>query len=374
MDKTEFVMGLEDIVAGTSNICFIDGKEGRLIYSGYNVNDLIDNNASFEEVVYILHHHELPSVEELEAFKETLFQEYSLPDEFVGLLKKVVKNSTPMVALRSGISLLQNYDVDNEAESYESKHKSALRLVAKVSALVAAIGRIRGGKEVLNPKENLSYASNFMYMLQGKEPDELEERVMNIALILHADHEFNASTFAARVTTATESDMYSAITSAVGTLKGPLHGGANEAVMRLLLGIGDINNVEGKVDDMLCKKIKISGFGHRVYKTMDPRAIHLKKLSKDLGEKYGNPKWYEITEKLEEVVFRAKGLYPNVDLYSASTYYVMGIELDLFTPIFAVSRMSGWTAHVLEQYQNNRIIRPTSIYTGPTNCNYVPVK
>jgi citrate synthase len=310
MEKTEIVMGLEDIVAGASDICFIDGKEGRLIYSGYNVNDLIDNNASFEEVVYILHHHEPPTVEELEAFKKTLFEEYSLPDELV----------------------------------------------------------------VMKPKKDLSYASNLMYMLQGKEPDELEERAMNVALILHADHEFNASTFAARVTTATESDIYSAITSAVGTLKGPLHGGANEAVMRLLLEIGNINNIEEKVHDMLSKKVKISGFGHRVYKTMDPRAIHLKKFSKELSEKYGSSKWYEMTEKLEEVVFKAKGLYPNVDLYSASTYYVMGIELDLFTPIFAVSRMSGWTAHVLEQYQNNRIIRPTSIYTGSTNRSYVPIK
>jgi citrate synthase len=374
MEKTEFVAGLENIIAGESDICFIDGKEGRLVYSGYNVDDLINNNASFEEVVYLLHHAQLPTVEQLGILKQSLFEEYSLPNELIEILKGITKNSSPMVALRSGISLLQSYDLEGEEASFENEQKKALRLVAKVSALVAAIGRIREDQEVLKPKENLSFAANFMYMLQGKEPDKLEERIMNVALILHADHEFNASTFAARVTTATESDIYSAITSAVGTLKGPLHGGANEAVMRLLLEIGDLNEVEKIIQEKLSNKIKISGFGHRVYKTMDPRAVHLKQLSKELGEKYQNSKWYEMTERVEEVVFAAKGLYPNVDLYSASTYFIMGIALDLFTPIFAVSRIAGWTAHVLEQHQDNRIIRPTSIYTGATHCNYEPLE
>jgi citrate synthase len=373
MAEKEFVAGLEDVIAGESSICFIDGKEGRLVYAGYNIDDLIANNASFEEVIYLLHHNELPTVDQLNAFKRTIFEESRISDELVDMMKKTATKAVPMAALRSGVSLLQNYDPEPEETSYESQKRKALRLVAKLPTLVAAIGRIREGKEVIQPKENLSYAANFMYMLQGKEPGELEERTMNIALILHADHEFNASTFAARVTAATESDIYSAITSAVGALKGPLHGGANEAVMRLLLEIGELNKVEEVIEDKLVNKVKISGFGHRVYKTMDPRAKHLKRLSQELGEKYGNTKWYDMTNKLQEVVTSKKGLYPNVDLYSASTYYVMGIDLELFTPIFAVSRISGWTAHVLEQYRNNRIIRPASIYRGATHRDYVPI-
>ncbi|MDQ0338098.1 citrate synthase [Caldalkalibacillus uzonensis] len=372
MSKTNFAAGLEDVIAGTSGICFIDGKEGKLIYSGYSVEDLVKHDASFEEVVYLLHHQQLPTLEQLNAFKQALVEELSLSNNMIELMRSFVPHVSPMVALRSAVSLLQTEDRPVREMDQEDLRSIALRLVAKMPSLVAAIHRIREGQDVLQPDKKLSLAANFLYMLSGQVPEPLEEKTMNIALILHADHEFNASTFAARVTAATESDLYSAVTSAIGTLKGPLHGGANEAVMKLLFEIGDVDNVEAVIQRKLENKVKISGFGHRVYKTMDPRASILKRMSKEIGEKKGNTKWYELTEAVERVVFEKKGLYPNVDLYSASTYYVLGIKMDLFTPIFAVSRIGGWTAHILEQYANNRLIRPLSVYTGHQRREYVP--
>ena len=366
------VTGLEDVVAGTSSICFIDGKEGRLIYRGYNVDDLVQHGASFEEVIYLLYHDQLPSDDQLQAFKQDLFARSFLSTEMINILKQFVPRQSPMAALRSAVSLLQN-ETSGGQVGVEQEQQNGLTLVAQIPTLVAAIGRLSAEEDVLPPQEHLSLAANFLYMLQGQEPDALHEETMNVALILHADHEFNASTFAARVTAATKSDIYSAITSAVGTLKGPLHGGANEAVMRLLLEIGDVEQVERVIQDKLARKQKISGFGHRVYKTMDPRAVHLKKLSRRLAEQSGDTKWFDMTEEIEKVVFREKGLYPNVDLYSASTYHMMGIDLALFTPIFAVSRMAGWTAHVLEQYANNRLIRPASVYTGEFDRQYIPM-
>jgi citrate synthase len=374
MGQKDFVAGLEDVIAGTSDICFIDGKEGRLVYSGYNVDDLVNNDASFEEVIYLLHNNRLPNQAELNEFKQKLYQKSFISNEIIDIMKKITANVPPMVALRTCFSLLQGRDLQVNEENYEDIKEEALNLVAKTPTLVAAIDRIHNNQEILQPKENLSLAANFLYMLQGEEPDHLKEKAMNVALILHADHEFNASTFSARVTAATQSDLYSAIVSAVGTLKGPLHGGANEEVMRLLIEIDEPEQVEKVVTEKLDNKVKISGFGHRVYKTMDPRALHLKELSKELGDKYKNTKWYKMTEKLEQVVYNSKKLYPNVDLYSASAYYVMGINIESFTPVFAVSRIAGWTAHVLEQYRNNRLIRPGSVYTGATNLSYTALE
>ncbi len=363
--------GLEDIVAATSKICFIDGKRGKLIYCGYDIHDLV--NATFEEVAWLLYHGALPNSRELEEFKIDLAAKRRLPKEVLEFLKTVPSNVTPMEALRTAISEMGLYDPDAavDATDLEASRRKAMRLLAQTATIVAADDRIRHGKEPISPRPDLSHAANFLYMLTGEEPDPEIARIFDICLILHADHELNASTFSARVTAATLSDIHSAVTSAVGTLKGPLHGGANEQVMRMLLKIGDADHVEEWIKNALANKVKIMGFGHRVYKTMDPRAVHLKKFSKLMCERVGEPKWYEMSEKIETEVLKQKGLYPNVDFYSASTYYCMRIPIDLFTPIFAISRVAGWTAHVLEQYSNNRLIRPMADYTGPVDLKFV---
>jgi citrate synthase len=271
------------------------------------------------------------------------------------------------------VSLAGLYDEDAGDDSLEANERKAIRLVAQVPTIVTSFERIRKGQSPIEPDASLSSAASFFYLLNGDKPSEFVEKAFNIALILHADHELNASTFSARVTAATLSDMYSAITSAVGTLKGPLHGGANEQVMRMLLEIGDISKAEDYVLEALRNKRKIMGFGHRVYRTEDPRATHLRKLSKEAGERAGDTKWFEMSQVIERVVKEQKGLYPNVDFYSASMYYSMGLPVHLYTPIFACSRVSGWTAHVLEQYRNNRLIRPRAEYTGPTHREFVPL-
>ena len=365
--------GLEDIVAATSSICFIDGVQGRLIYCGYDIHDLV--NATFEEIAYLLYFGRLPNVRELEEFKVDLAAKRRLPKEVLEFLKTVPSNVTPMEALRTAVSELGLYDPDAQlpATDLESDRRKAMRLLAQTATIVAADDRIRHGKEPVSPRADLSHAANFLYMLTGEEPDIEIARIFDICLILHADHELNASTFSARVTAATLSDIHSAVTSAVGTLKGPLHGGANEQVMRMLLKIGDVDHVEEWIKDALARKEKVMGFGHRVYKTMDPRAVHLKKFSQMLCERVGEPKWYLMSEKIEAEVLKQKGLYPNVDFYSASAYYCMRLPIDLFTPIFAVSRVAGWTAHVLEQYANNRLIRPTADYTGPVDVVFKPL-
>ncbi|HEY8488139.1 MAG TPA: citrate synthase [Thermaerobacter sp.] len=364
--------GLEDVVAGTSEICFIDGKEGRLVYRGYDVRDLAEH-ASFEEVVYLLWHGDLPNRAQLDAFVQQLRAAQTLPGQVLDLIQRIPPATHPMAALRTAVSYLGTLDPDQEDQSPEANLRRATRLVAQFPTLVAAIERVRQGKEPVAPRRDLPLAANFLYMLRGEEPSPLHAEVMNVALVLHADHELNASTFAARVVAATLSDMYSAITAAIGALKGPLHGGANEQVMRTLLAIGSPDKAEAWVKEALAAKKRIMGFGHRVYKTEDPRATILRRLSRKVAEAAGDTRWFEISQAVEKVVTAEKGLYPNVDFYSASTYYVMGIPFELYTPIFAVSRISGWTAHVLEQFANNRLIRPRAEYTGPTHREWVPL-
>ncbi len=371
MAETAFKAGLEDVVAGTSDICFIDGKEGRLVYRGYNVNDLWDHS-SFEEIAYLLWNAKLPTAAELDALRRDLAQHRELPTPVMELLRSLPRDTHPMDVLRTAVSLLGVYDrKEAAAMTAEANRGIAARLTARIPTIIAAFERLRTGREPVAPDAALTAAENFLYMLHGEKPKALHARVLNVALILHADHELNASTFAARVTAATLTDMYSAITSAIGTLKGPLHGGANEQVMLMLQTIGSEDNVEPWVKDALAHKQKIMGFGHRVYKTMDPRAAILRDLSKEVGEDAGELKWYNMLQRVEKVVTEGKPLYPNVDFFSGSVYYQMGIPTDQFTPVFAMSRIAGWTAHVLEQYANNRIIRPRAEYTGPTHLDYV---
>ncbi|HEY3458367.1 MAG TPA: citrate synthase [Bryobacteraceae bacterium] len=355
--------GLEGVVATSSKICYIDGDQGVLSYAGYNIHTLADH-ASFEEVIYLLWHGKLPVSDELRKLKASLTAERDLPAEITAFLKNVPKSASAMDVLRTAISMLSLYDPQAGDMSPEANTQKAARLMARVATIVTSFDRLRNGKEVIPGDPALSHAANFLYTLTGKKPDDVMERVFDVALILHADHELNASTFAARVTAATLSDIYSAVTSAIGALKGPLHGGANEAVIQMLLKTSSSEDAVAKVKSNLDNKIKIPGFGHRVYHTADPRAIHLKKMSEELAKRTGHGDLYEKSTRVEKTVKELKDLNANVDFYSASTYYSLGIPVDLFTPIFAVSRMSGWTAHILEQYRNNRLIRPRADYTG----------
>lgn len=366
--------GLEGVVATSSQICFIDGDRGILSYFGYNVNTLAEN-ATFEEVIYLLWNGKLPNKSELDTLKQALKAERELPREVTSFLAGVPKGSLPMDVLRTAVSMLSLYDPEAADNSQEANKRKAVRLMARVSTIVTSFNRVRNGKEVVAADPDLGYAANFLYTLAGKKPDDLMERVFDVALILHADHELNASTFAGRVTAATLSDIYSAVTSAIGALKGPLHGGANEAVIQMLLSTKSPDDAVAKVKSDLNNKIKIPGFGHRVYHVLDPRAIHLKKMSAELGKRTGHTDLYEKSARVEKTVHDLKNLNANVDFYSASTYYSLGIPVDLFTPIFAVSRMSGWTAHILEQYRNNRLIRPRAEYTGaPNGQPWIPIE
>lgn len=363
--------GLEDVVVSTSSISSI--IDDVLTYQGYGIDDLTDNAECFEEVVYLLWHGRLPKRAELEAFKAELVKGAELPKEVLDLLRSVPKDSNPMDVLRTAVSLLGIYDADNAKNTPEANLAKATRLQGQIPALVAAFERIRSGKDPVAAKPGLTLAANFLYMMKGEEPNATFTKGFDKALILHADHEFNASTFCARQTASTLSDMHSAITSAIGTLKGPLHGGANTAVMQMLAEVGTAENAEPWIKDALTNKKKIMGFGHRVYENGDPRAKHLREMSRQLAEVTGEPKWYQMSIKIDEVVKAEKGLLTNVDFYSASTYHYMGIPGDQFTPIFAVSRLSGWAAHVMEQLANNRLIRPRAEYIGPVNQKYVAV-
>ncbi|HEY1217283.1 MAG TPA: citrate synthase [Bryobacteraceae bacterium] len=366
--------GLEGVVATTSKICFIDGDAGVLSYFGYNIHTLAEN-ATFEEVIYLLWHGKLPNKSELAQLKAALVAERELPNEVTAFLKNAPEGSAPMEVLRTAVSMLSLYDPLARDSSPEANAKKAVKLMARVATIVTSFDRLRKGSPVVPGDPGLGYAANFLFTLNGKKPDDVMERVFDIALILHADHELNASTFAARVTAATLSDIYSAVVSAIGALKGPLHGGANEDVIRMLLSTRSAEDAVQKVTSDLNNKIKVSGFGHRVYRTVDPRAIHLKKLSEELGRRTGHTDLYEKSSRVEQTVHDLKKLNANVDFYSASTYYSLGIPVDLFTPIFAVSRMSGWTAHVLEQYSNNRLIRPRADYTGaPDGQKWTPLE
>ena len=367
--------GLEGVVATTSSICYIDGERGVLAYRGIDIHELADNS-TFEETCYLLWFGRLPTRNELRDLRDRLAEERKLDASIIHRLHLAPKHALPMDVLRTIVSALSFYDPEEKSNDREANSHKAIRLTAQIAMLVAAYDRIRKGKEVVQPDRSLSHAANFLYMLNGERPSQTAERALDIALILHADHELNASTFAARVTAATLSDMHSAITSAIGALKGPLHGGANEAVFQILQAIdkSKAQPVE-YVKGMIAQKKKIPGFGHRVYHTEDPRATHLRKMSRDLGQSSGEPKWFEISRQIEEFVKADKKLNANVDFYSASTYTTMGIDVDLFTPIFAISRISGWTAHVIEQLDDNRLIRPRADYIGPSYPQpYVPIQ
>jgi 2-methylcitrate synthase len=367
--------GLEGVVATTSGICYIDGNAGVLAYRGIDIHELADN-ATFEETCYLLWFGRLPKAAELKELHQRLASERSLDPAIISLLRNAPKQAQPMDVLRTAVSALSFYDADDKKGEHEANVRKAIRLTSQIAMLVAAYDRIRKGKDVVGADRTLSHSANFLLQLNGQKPSKTAERALDIALILHADHELNASTFAARVTAATLSDMHSSVTSAIGALKGPLHGGANEAVFRLLeevdrTGADPVEHVR----KMLAAKKKISGFGHRVYHTEDPRATHLRKMSKDLGSSSGEAKWYEMSHRIEEFVKAEKKLNANVDFYSASTYHVLGIDVDLFTPIFAVSRISGWTAHIIEQLDDNRLIRPRADYIGPEYPqHWIPVE
>ncbi|MDT8859419.1 citrate synthase [Alkalihalobacillus sp. MEB130] len=364
--------GLEGIVATQSSVSSI--IESVLTYQGYDIDDLADN-ASFEEVIYLLWNGSLPKADELSQFTLELASHAEIPKEIIDQMKAYpIDKVHPMAALRTAISSLALFDEDADVMDEDANRLKAIKIQAQIPTIVTAFSRLREGLEPVAPRKDLGFAANFLYMLTGNEPDEIAINAFNKALVLHADHELNASTFTARVCVATLSDVYSGITAAIGALKGPLHGGANEAVMKMLLEIESVDNVEPYIRKALDNKEKIMGFGHRVYKDGDPRAKHLREMSKRLTEITGETKWYEMSKQINDMVTGEKGLLPNVDFYSASVYHSLGIKHDLFTPIFAVSRASGWLAHILEQYSNNRLIRPRAEYIGPNKQSYIPIE
>ncbi|MCC7243430.1 MAG: citrate synthase [Acidobacteria bacterium] len=368
--------GLEDIVATTSRICFLDGDRGVLAYCGYDIHDLA-SRATFEETCFLLWHGRLPTRAELGDLQSQLASARGLPESVLRLMK-MLPPSDGMDALRTLASALGHYDPDARDHSPAASYRKAVRLTGQIASLVATWGRMQQGGGPIAPDPAMGHAASFLYMLTGTRPQPAAVRAMDVALTLHADHELNASTFAARVAAATLTDIHSAIVAGIGTLKGPLHGGANADVMKMLIEIGQdapAERIDAFIKGKFARKEKISGFGHRVYRTEDPRATHLREMSKQLGREAGNLRWFEMSERIEALVRAEKKLYPNVDFYSASMYCTMGIAIDLYTPIFAVSRISGWTAHVLEQFANNRLIRPRAEYTGPVYPqSWVPVE
>lgn len=367
-----FKAGLEGVVAAQTKICHIDGTKGELIYSGYTIGDLAQN-ATFEEVIYLLWHQRLPTRIELEWLTAELEENSDIPREIMDILQKMAPRLSAMGMLRTFVSMHAHFDPEAGDRSMSANENKALRIVAKIPTLVAAFDRFRKGNQLIPPKGGQNFATRFLYQLTGKDPLPEAVRAMDVALVLHAEHDLNASTFAARVVAGTLSDIYSAVTAAVAALKGSLHGGANEEVIKMLRQIGDVSHVREFIEKELAEKRKIFGFGHRVYKTADPRAKHLKKMSETFSRAAGKMKWYEMSVEIEKVMKELKGLDPNVDFYSASLYQTMGIPVDLFTAIFAIARAAGWTAHILEQYRNNRLIRPISEYIGATGLKYAPI-
>jgi citrate synthase len=373
IDATPAEKGLEGIIAAKTSISYIDGQNGRLFYQGIEINELAEHSA-FEETVYLLWHGHLPTREQLDTLDRELKSQRGVPNELIEILRLLPKHATPMEVLRTAVSAMSAFEPNSDDTSHDALVRYASCLTSVTPTIIAAWQRIRQDKEVIQPREDLSHAANFLYMLNGEAPNETAARVLDVALILHADHGLNASTFAARVTASTLSDMYSSITSAIGALKGPLHGGANEQVMRMLHEIQTPDRVGAWLDNALGQKKKIMGFGHRVYRADDPRALILRKIAKDVGEANNVPQWYSMSEQIEQRMGEVKPDLPiNVDFYSASTYHALGIPTDMFTPIFAISRVAGWTAHVIEQVANNRIMRPESLYTGPMDVKYVPI-
>lgn len=370
--STAAAAGLRGVVAAQSKIGDVNGEQGILIYQGYNIHDLAENS-TFEEVVYLLWNARLPKKEELEDLKRQFQENYEVNPAIIEMMKTFPKDANPMDVLRTAVSALDFYDKEGHGTDRENATKAAIKLTAQMPTIVAAWDRIRNGKDVVAPDKSLGIAENFLYMLRGEKPSQDEARMFDICLILHADHELNASTFTTRVVSGTLADVYGAVTAGIAALAGPLHGGANTKVMESLLEIGSIENVEPWLDKKLENKEKIMGIGHAVYKTEDPRATWLRKFSRQMGEKKGETKWFEMSQRLEKLMHEKKGMYPNVDFYSASTYYLMGIPLDLYTPIFAISRISGWTGHILEQYADNKLIRPRAEYVGERDLKYTPI-
>jgi len=360
--------GLEDVVTGESSICFIDGQQGRLLYRGYDIVDLAPNS-SYEETTFLLWNGHLPTVSELRTFSAEITSKRAVPEGVLSIMTSLPTNCDAMDALRVGVAALGVYD-----DPMYTPQEKAQSITAKMATLVAAIHRHKHGQDVLAPRDDLGYSADLLYMVTGEKPSKEDERLMDALLILHADHELNASTFAARVIASTLSDVYSAVTGAVGALKGPLHGGANEKVIEMTVEIGTPENAESYVDALLAKRQKITGFGHRVYKTMDPRAAILKEMAQKFIRSEKEKRVFQILEKTEEMMRTWKNLYPNVDLYSGLALNHVGIPSYLFTPVFAVGRAPGWLAHILEQYSDNRLIRPRAEYTGPTQAEYVPIE
>lgn len=365
--------GLEGIVAASTRLSDVKGDVGELIYCGYNINELA-GKISYEEVVHLLHYGHLPNKKELAHLKAKLVEERDLPQGVVDIIQKLPKTTPPMHALRTLVSAIGCFDPECDNDSMDAQREKAIRLIARIPIVMAYFHRARQGKTLLPPDHSLSEAANFLYLIDGEKPSAEKENTLDLCYVLHADHGMNASTFSARVTIATLSDMYSAITSAIGTLKGPLHGGANEGVIKMLKEIGSLDKVDAYVHECLAQKKKIMGIGHRVYKTLDPRAPHLKRMAQILSAKLGEPKWIQMSDRIAEIMLKEKYLHANVDFYSATVYYSLGIPTDLFTPIFAIARTSGWTAHVLEQLQDNRLIRPQSEYIGPVGLKVGPIE
>ena len=370
--ETTAAAGLRGVVAAQSAIGDVNGEEGILIYQGYDIHDLAEHS-TFEEVIYLLWNGHLPKKDELEILKSQFQANSDIPAEIVAMMKTFPKDANPMDVLRTSVSALGFYDRDGHGTDRETAVKTAVKLTAQIGTLVAAWERIRTGKDVIAPDDSLSIAENFLYMFSGEKPEADEAKIFDIALILHADHELNASTFTTRVIAGTLADIYGAVTGGIAALAGPLHGGANTNVMKMLKEIGSEEAIDGWLDKALEEKRKIMGIGHAVYKTEDPRATWLRKFSKQLGEKKGEMKWFNMSQKIEKAMLEKKGMHPNVDFYSASAYYLMDIPLDQYTPIFAVSRISGWTGHILEQYGNNKLIRPRAEYIGKRDQKYVPI-
>ena len=364
--------GLEGVVAASTRLSDVRGDVGQLIYCGYDINELA-GQVTFEEVVHLLHHDHLPNRAELDELKGLLAVKRELLKGVVEIIKRFPKDTLPMHAIRTAVSALGCFDPEADNDSMDENRLKALRLVARIPMITAYFHRHRQGKSLLPPDPTLGEAANFLYLIDGEKPSEEKVNTLDMCYVLHADHGMNASTFSARVTIATLSDMYSAITSAIGTLKGPLHGGANEGVIKMLQEVGSLDRVDAYIADALAQRKKIMGIGHRVYKTLDPRAPHLKRMAQILSAKIGEPKWIQMSERIAEIMLKEKNLQANVDFYSATVYYSLGIPTDLFTPIFAIARAAGWTAHVLEQLADNRLIRPQSQYVGPVGLKVVPI-
>ncbi|MGZ5289628.1 MAG: citrate/2-methylcitrate synthase [Actinomycetota bacterium] len=365
--------GLREIVAAQTKISDIDGEQGKLWYVGYDIVDLAEH-ATFEEVVYLLHHGALPTQDELDELNEFLTPERELSPFMSDLMATLAQQASPMSMLRTSISAASTYDPDGWDDSPAAEYRKAMRLVAETPTFIATYHRLRTGQEIVPPNPKLPHAANFLWMLSGEEPDVEDAMALDSTFTLYADHTMNASTFTARIIASTLSDMFSAITGAIGALKGPLHGGANEESMKMAEEIGAPDRAAEYVADRLARHEKVMGFGHAVYRTMDPRATVLKRLAREVGERHDDIVWADIFEALQETVYDQKQLWPNVDLYAAAVYHGLGIPTDLMTPLFALARMAGWTAHVREQYADNKVIRPGSEYVGPRDQVWVPIE